>query len=454
MWPQSSPAQCFVERRSRFLKECQLPCALGSGVVRVRNFEANRFPFRAESHFLYFVGRHLQEALLVFDGERAELFVDPPDPAEALWHGEQPSLEQLSEQLQLVVRPLDDFEAPEGVATLPSADVETTAWLEELLDRRLEPAAGPGSEQDVELAQTMIELRLRQDAGALEQMRAAASVSAQAHRAAMAATRVGDREAAPRAAVEAVMAAAGMTPAYTSIVTTRGDVLHHESSLNQMQDGDLLLVDAGAETPEGWASDITRTWPVSGRFASMQAEVYDAVLAAQLAAIEQCRVGVRFRDVHRTAAQVLIEGLRSTGLLKGSLDELLDSDVAAVFFPHGIGHLLGLDVHDMEDLGDLAGYGDGRVRSTTGAERYLRLDRDLERDMVVTIEPGFYRIERLLHGPAFAAIEHLVDAELLGSLNVRGIRIEDDVRVTDAAAEVLSSSAPKTRAEIEAAVGG
>ncbi len=451
-WPPSSPTQCFEQRRERLLAKCRWPCALGSGVARLRNFEGNRFPFRAESHFLYFVGLHLPEALLSFDEHGARLFLEPADPGEALWHGAEPSLDELSERLGMSVLPLDEYEPPEDVASLPSADVESTAWLEDLLDRRLEPGGGPNTESDFELARALIDVRLRHDDYALQQMRTAAEVSARAHRAGMAATRPGARETQPRAAIESVMTAAGMRPAYTSIVTTHGEVLHHETSLNEMQAGDLLLVDAGAESHEGWASDITRTWPVSGKFTALQAEVYDAVLAAQHAAIERCRVGVRYRDVHRVAARTLVSGLRDVGLLRGSEDELSHSDVAAVFFPHGIGHLLGLDVHDMEDLGDLAGYADGRTRSRGAGERFLRLDRDLERNMVVTIEPGFYRIEQLLGGPDFDKIRHLIDLERLAELNVRGIRIEDDVRITDAEPEVLSASAPKTRAEIEAAI--
>ncbi len=455
MWSEPSPAECFVERRRRLATRLHGPCVLGSGIARVRNFEGNRFAFRAESHFLYFVGRHIEEALLVFDAGTVTLFVEPPDPDDALWHGPEPSLEELAEQLQLDVRPIDEFSVPQGAATLPPGDVESSLWLEEVLGRAVEAGNVAANELDVELARVMVEVRLRHDSAALNQMSQAAAVTARAHRSGMVATRPGRREAQVRAAIEAEMTACGMIPAYNSIVTVHGEVLHHGSSTHLMNAGDLLLVDAGAESAEGWASDVTRTWPVSGKYSGVQAEVYDAVLASQLAAIAMCRPGVRFRDVHRRAAEVLVSGLCEIGLLRGSPSSLLERGAGSVFFPHGIGHLLGLDVHDMEDLGDLAGYAPGRQRSDEPAERYLRLDRDLEPGMVVTIEPGFYRIGHLLGGPPFAAIADAVDGDKLAALShVRGIRIEDDVLITEDGHHVLSADVPKQRADVEAAIAG
>lgn len=454
-WPALSPAECFALRRQRLLDRRAAPCVLGSGIARVRNFEGNRFPFRAESHFLYFVGRHLEQALLCFDQGRATLYAQEPDPKETLWHGPAPSLEALASELQLEVRPIDEFEPPEDVATVPPGDVESALWLEDELDRDVEAGNLSALEQDPGLALDLIALRLKHDAFALEQMRQAARVTSRAHRAAMRATRPGLREAVVRGVLEAEMIKAGLGPAYTSIVTTHGEVLHHQTSLGLMHDGDLLLVDAGAESIEGWASDVTRTWPVSGSFSGLQAQIYDAVLAAQAAAIDACRPGVRFRELHRLAGKVLVERLIDVGLFKGSAESLLERGAAAVFFPHGLGHLLGLDVHDMEDLGDLAGYAEGRTRSEDIQERFLRLDRDLEAGMVVTIEPGFYCIPERLQGPEFEALRPAVDSALLEQLSgVRGIRIEDDVLVTEGAAEVLSESIPKTRAELQVAIRG
>lgn len=454
MWPTLSPPDCYVARRQRFLDAAQVPCVLGSGIARVRNFEGNRFPFRAESHFLYFVGRHLERALLCFEAGRTTLYAEPPDPDETLWHGPQPSLDALSQQLQIDVVPIEEFEAPEGVATLPPGDVESALWLEECLGRDVEAGQSELVECDRLLALAMIDLRLRHDQFAIAQMRQAARVTAAGHRAGMARTRAGGREAEVRAAIEAEMTSFGMSPAYNSIVTTHGEVLHNPTSPHALNAGDLLLVDAGAEGPEGWASDVTRTWPVSGRFDGIQAELYDAVLAAQTAAIEACAPGVRYRDVHRLAGRVLVEGLVQIGLLGGDPETLLERGVGAVFFPHGVGHLLGLDVHDMEDLGDLAGYAPGRRRSELPQERFLRLDRDLEPGMVVTIEPGFYMIPGLLEGPEFETVRDAIDASTLARLtSVRGIRIEDDVLITASGREVLTVGVPGQRQAVEELVG-
>jgi Xaa-Pro aminopeptidase len=233
-----------------------------------------------------------------------------------------------------------------------------------------------------------------------------------------------------------------------------GEVLHNEHHHGMLEDGDLVLADVGAETPEGWAGDVTRTWPASGRFSSSQREIYQLVLAAQHAAIEAVRPGVRYLDVHRIAGKALLRGLIELGIYRGELHELYARGAAALFFPHGIGHLIGLDVHDMEDLGDAAGYAPGRSRSSAFGDRYLRLDRDLMPGMAVTIEPGFYAIPHLLENPGEVGdLESALDRAVLARYaDVRGIRIEDDVLVTESGCEVLTSGVAKDPREVEALV--
>jgi Xaa-Pro aminopeptidase len=242
-------------------------------------------------------------------------------------------------------------------------------------------------------------MRLCHDAAGLAEIRAAAAVTVEAHIAGMAATRLAHREAQIRAAMEGVILAHNMTTAYSSIVTVHGEVLHNNQYHHSLRPGDLLLADVGAEAESGWASDVTRTWPVSGKFSPTQRDLYDVVLAAHDRCIEQLRPGVEYQDLHLLAAQTLAEGLVSLGILRGQPDQLVARDAHALFFPHGIGHLLGLDVHDMEDLGDLAGYETGRSRSDRFGLCYLRLNRPLRPGMVVTIEPGFYQVPALLNDP-------------------------------------------------------
>ncbi len=455
LWPTPSPAAAFAERRRRLRERFPGPALFVSGTSRPRNFAGNRFAFRAESHFLYLVGRAIEGVVLLFDGPEPVLYAHPPDPEEALWTGPEPSLEELAAELALAVRPIDDLAVPARAALLPPQDAETALWLGELLDRDVDPGGGPELEgADAALADAMIELRLIHDAAAIDQLRQAAAATALAHKAGMAATRPGLREAAVRAAMEAQIIASGMGCSYGSIVSTHGEVLHNVRYDNVVGDADLVLADVGAETPEGWAGDVTRTWPASGRFSATQRALYEHVLEAQLAGIEAVRPGVRYLDVHRAAGRRLLAGLVEEGIFKGDVDGLYERGAAALFFPHGVGHLLGLDVHDMEDLGDRAGYAPGRTRIDAAGDRYLRLDRDLAPGMAVTIEPGYYRIDAILDNPEeLGDLAKDLDRSALDRFkDVRGIRIEDDVLVTDTGHDVLTRGIPKTVAEVEAAV--
>jgi Xaa-Pro aminopeptidase len=457
MWPKPSPASAFFERRARLAQKLGTPALLASGFSRARNFPSNRYPFRAESHFLYLVGAQLEGAALLLSGGSSTLYAPAPDPDAALWTGPVPTLEQLGARLGIDVRPIDELRPGGEVATLPPQDADTALWLEGVLDREIEPRCGDTVEgADRRLADALIGLRLCHDEAAIEQLRQAASVTVEAHRAGMARTRPGVREAAVRAAMEERIIGLGMTTSYGSIVTVHGEVLHNERHHGLIEERDLVLADVGAETPEGWAGDVTRTWPANGRFSSSQREIYQLVLSAQHAAIDAVRPGVRYLDVHRIAGKALLRGLIELGIYKGDLEELYARGAAALFFPHGIGHLIGLDVHDMEDLGDAAGYAPGRTRATAFGDRYLRLDRDLVPGMAVTIEPGFYAIPHLLDNPSeVGALEGALDRSVLARYgDVRGIRIEDDVLVTETGCEVLTAAAPKRPSEVEAAMGG
>ena len=201
----------------------------------------------------------------------------------------------------------------------------------------------------------------------------------------------------------------------------------------------------------GWAADVTRTWPVNGKFSSTQRDIYDVVLAAHDACIDKISTGVEYEDIHLCACRIIAEGLVNLGILQGNTEELVEIDAHALFFPHGIGHLLGLDVHDMEDLGDLAGYEAGRERSGRFGLGYLRLNRPLRTDMVVTIEPGFYQVPAILNNSQNREnFKNLVNWERLAQFaDVRGIRIEDDVLVTENGSEVLTAALPTQADAVE-----
>ena len=459
----STPVSTFVARRKALLERLDGPALISAGLPQPRNFRANEYPYRSTSHFLYFVGRHIPGAALLFADGETILFTESPDPEDALWHGPRPALEELKRELSFDdVRDLATLDRALGelgtkVATLPTEDAASAAWLSERLGRTIVPSSGDRLEwPDDALADAMIALRLTHDAAAIAQLRHAAEVSADAHVAGMQATKPGGSELDVHAAMVAVLRRAGLEDAYGPIITTAGEVLHSRDHSQPTEAGDLLLADVGGETTEGWAADITRTWPVSGQYSSTQRAIYDVVLASQLAAIDAVRPGTRYRDVHETVKRVIVEGLVELGILKGEVDGLLERGAAAIFFPHGVGHLIGLDVHDMEDLGDRAGYAPGRDRAPNFGDAYLRLDRDLEPGMLVTIEPGFYQVPGILSNPQYtgAVGDDLDRDELAKYADVRGIRIEDDVLVKDGPAEVLTSGVPKEADEIERLMAG
>ena len=459
------PAQCHAERRKRLVSSVEEPIVLMGHRELPRNSPDNLLPFRQDSTFLYFTGCSLPGAVAVLEPGRYELFLPQPDEDHALWHGPEPSFEELEQKYGAdVVSPrseastrIDEMRRSGRVLhTLPVADPTALVELRDWTGRHLvygesDSFSGGGSER---LLTEVIEQRLIKDQHELAEIRRAVQISTRAHREAMKVCAPGRTEQEVAAQIRAVFDQAGAVEAYSSIVTVRGDILHCRETTGKLQAGQLLLIDAGCEVPSGYASDLTRTMPVSGRFDPLQKDLYDLVHASQLAAIEQCRPGVRYRDVHLRACRVLAEGLVEIGLLKGQLDELVERGAHAIFFPHGIGHLLGLDVHDLECYGDRAGYAPGRGRSEQFGLRYLRLDRDLKPGMVVTIEPGLYFVPAILSHPELRQrYSEMVNFEMAEkALGFGGIRIEDDVAIRSGDPEILSTELIRSRQSIERAV--
>jgi Xaa-Pro aminopeptidase len=438
-------------RRIKLAALVNVPVLLWSGSSSSRNFRANTFPFRASSHFLYFAGLPLENAVIRLESGKLILFMDEASPGSALWHGESPKRDEIAAAIDAQdAYPLAELASQSEMATIAVQDATTQVHQAKVLKRAM-ASANDLQSVDLVLAQAIVSLRLTHDEFALAELRKAATVSIAAHKAGMTATRDASVEAEIRAAMEGIIIANNMTCAYTSIVTVHGEVLHNNQYHHSMQPGDLLLADVGAETASGWASDITRTWAVSGKFSPTQRAIYDVVLAAHDACIAAIRPGVEYRELHLLAAQTIATGLLDLGILRGQVDALVEQDAHALFFPHGVGHLLGLDVHDMEDLGDLAGYEAGRVRSDRFGLNYLRLDRPLQAGMVVTIEPGFYQVPAILQdSERRSRYQDAVDWERLAAFaDVRGIRIEDDVLVTTTGSEVLTAALPTKAEEIE-----
>jgi Xaa-Pro aminopeptidase len=284
-------------------------------------------------------------------------------------------------------------------------------------------------------------------------MEKAVTISGQMHIAAMRGAMVGIKEAQLAGIVEGIAIGAGGDLAYPAILTVNGQTLHNHYHGNTLQSGQLILGDFGAETAMHYAGDITRTFPVDKQFTEQQKHIYQLVLQAEMAAIEALKPGVPYRDIHLMAARIMADGLKDLGLMKGDMEAAVAEGAHALFFPHGLGHMLGLDVHDMEDLGeDYVGYTDQIKRSEQFGLRSLRLGRELEAGFVLTVEPGLYFIPELIdQWQAAGKHKDFINYDKVADYrDFSGVRIEDNVLITEDGYRVLGEPIPKTVAEVEA----
>lgn len=399
----------------------------GKGVVHLeggkpvtRNYDVD-YPFRQNSDFLYLTGVEEPNCHLVLDGNKETLLVPRIDAHHRVWEGSVPG----PAEARLIF----------GVDRVVYSDE-----LKKVLRGR-KVVARPA------LRDALDELRAVKTEGELALMRRANAVSGDAHRVVMRKTRPGMREYQIQALFDAECVTAGLKHlAYPSIVAAgvNGAVLHYRRNDAELQDGQMLLIDAGAEY-KGFAADITRTFPVNGRFTQRQRDVYQIVLETQKSCIAAARPGVVSADLHVRSMRSIAEGLKSLGLLKGETDGLVEGGAVRLFYPHGLTHMLGLDVHD----------------STGGKKRVMpnptkvpvRFIAKLEPGFVITMEPGVYFIEALLKDPVLRRKhKNSVDfAKAEGFLDFGGVRIEDDVVVqADGPPENLTS-VPKEIADVEAA---
>jgi Xaa-Pro aminopeptidase len=288
------------------------------------------------------------------------------------------------------------------------------------------------------------------------EIKSAVDTTARMHHTAMQRTVPGRQEREVAGFLTGIAEAYGRGLSFRPTCSVRGEVLHNHDYSRTLEAGDLLLVDAGATSAEHYAGDVTRVIPVGGSFTDRQRAVYDAVLDAQKSAIDAMEPGVPFRRLHLRACRVLTEHLMDLGLMHGDAEEAVAAGAHALFFPHGLGHMLGLDVHDMENLGeDRVGYARDQERSEQFGLHTLRLARPLRTGFVVTVEPGCYFIPKLIEQwraeqrhTAFIDYKAVAAFEGFG-----GIRIEDDVLVTDEGPQILGPDLPKTATAVEDLAG-
>jgi Xaa-Pro aminopeptidase len=447
----------FRQRRTRLAKSVGTPTLLMGVGHRPRNLPMSPVPFRQDSTFLYFSGvSEPNAAMLIETDGSTTLFLPSPSVDDSLWHGPSPSLAEktlLYDVDQTVGSgTLSRRSLPDKTQSLATPDSEKNRQLTGLLGREFEFGRHIG---DPALVAAVINMRCVKEGWEINQMKQAASASTLAHLAVMQATGPDVPERLLAAVFQGVLAGQNCTLAYPTILTVHGEVLHQFHQRNTLKNGQLLLIDGGGEVDSGYGVDITRTYPVSGRFSGRQRAVYEVVLAAQLQAIAKCHPGVEFRDVHNTAGRVIAQFLKDEGIVSCSADEAVELGLHALVFPHGVGHHLGLDVHDMENFGDLPSYPVGVERSRNLGTRYLRLNLPLESGWVVTVEPGFYMVDAILDQANLRdKFSHVVDFETLDQWRgFGGIRIEDDILITETGPCVLTAAVPKTISALEAIVG-
>lgn len=451
------PATTHRQRRAALADRIDGPILLVGHGQRPRNLPAVLVPFRQDSTFLYFTGCAMADAaLLIEDDGRSTLFLPRPADDDPLWHGEVPGFADLQATLGVdAVVGADQLESTVGdrrPRTLAIADLARNRLAQRLAGSELQFGVKHG---DDALVDAVIAMRRTKSAEELDQLRQAASHTVAAHLAVMRACRPGAHERVLTALFEGVLAARGCAPGYGTILTQRGEVLHNDRHDLTLEAGGLLLIDGGGEVASGYGADVTRTLPVSGSYTPRQRAAYDAVLEAQLASIAQCRPGTPYRAVHDASCAVLARFLCDERLLTCSPEEALERHAHALFFPHGVGHHLGMDVHDLENFGDLPSYPDGMSRPEPFGTCYLRLNLPLEEGWVVTIEPGFYVVPAILRDATLRErFGDIVDYDRTAQwLGFGGIRTEDDVAILAEGPEVLTGALPKTAADVEAVIG-
>ncbi len=452
----------YISRRRR-LKEI-----MGKGLVLIMgnvdvpmNYRSNTYRFRQDSNFLYFFGLDHQglAGIMDIDNDEDILFGDDVGLDDIIWMGPQPGFSERAgeagvektlayDKLAEVLKKAID--QGRQIHFLPPYRAENMFTLENLLGI---PAAELQSRASVELIKAVVSLRSIKEPQEIREIERAMETAFRMHTTAMKMARPGVFEHEIAGVVEGIAISAGGMLSFPLILSVNGETLHNHSHDNKMEAGQLMLMDGGAETRMHYATDHTRTIPVSGRFTDRQKEVYQIVLDAQIKSINAIKPGVPFRDVHMLAAKVITDGLKQLGLMKGDTDSAVEQGAHALFMPHGLGHMMGLDVHDMEDLGeDYVGYDEEITRAGNFGTAFLRLGRKLKPGFVLTVEPGTYFIPALVDQweqenkfRDFIRYDKVRDY-----LGFGGIRIEDDVLVTDEGYSVLGRPIPKTIDDIEA----
>jgi Xaa-Pro aminopeptidase len=453
--------EIYMQRRLRLREQLKngLVLLLGNHEAPM-NYPANAYRFRQDSSFLYFFG--LDEpglaAVIDLDAGAETLFGDEATMDDIVWMGTQPTLREKADSAgvagvlpsgKLAETVQQAIKRGRTVHFLPPYRSFNKIWLHELTG--VAPAAQKERASEA-LIKAVVAQRVRKEACEIAEMEKACKVGYDMHVMAMAMCSPGIAESAIAGFIEGIAIAGGYI-SFPVILSQNGETLHNHDHSQTLTDGRLLLIDAGAETASHYASDFTRTLPVGGRFTTKQKEIYNIVLAANNYAISTAKPGITYAGVHLGAAKIITQGLQALGLMKGDVDESVAAGAHALFFPHGLGHQIGLDVHDMEDLGEnYVGYDNDTQRSGQFGLGALRMGRVLHEGFCVTVEPGIYFIPALIaqwkqENKLSQFINYQKAEEYTG---FGGIRLEDDILITPTGCRLLGAQRiPITVEEVE-----
>lgn len=458
------PRDTYVARRDALMSQFDggLLLFLGHSDSPM-NYADNPYHFRQDSTFLYYFGLDQADlaAIVDVDAGATTIFGDELSIDYIVWMGDLPTIASRAERVGVTdTQPRTALaeilgravSAGRAIHFLPPFRAETKLQLRDLLEVPHDEAI---TEASVELIKAVVAQRNYKSEEEVAEIERAVATSVSMHEAGIRMARPGMKEMEISAEVERIAMAAGGSAAFPVIATINGQTLHNHYHGNTISEGDLFLLDTGAQTAMGYAGDLTSTFPVSPRFSDRQKTIYEIMHSSYDAAVSALGPGISNRDVHFAACRVIFEGMKGLGIMKGDTDDALAAGAHAMVMPHGIGHMMGMDVHDMENLGEVeVGYA-GKEKSTQFGLKSLRLGRDLEPGFVLTIEPGIYFIPQLMDvWRAKGHLSEFIDYDELDKWrDFGGVRNEEDFLITQDGARRLGPRKPQTIEELEALRG-
>ena len=452
----------YIKRREALRKKVKsgLILILGNNEAPA-NYPDNCYHFRQDSSFLYFFGQSHSGYAGVLDIEAGEdiFFGNDVDIDDIIWMGPQPSIKDLAAQVGVQKSmPFCKLKEVVGQAIaqgrkihfLPPYRYDNMMLLEELTGIRASMVKKYAS---VELIKAVVDLRSVKESCEIAELDLACNIGYEMHTTAMKLCKPGVSEQYITGVLEGIAASYGSKTSFATILTQHGETLHNHDHSHLLEAGKMMLTDCGAERISNYCSDHTRTVPVSGKFDARQKDIYNIVLACHGKALELTRPGITYKEVHLEVCKVLAQGLNDLGLMKGNVEEAVAAGAHALFLPHGLGHMMGLDVHDMEDLGQIyVGYDDETRPSTQFGLASLRMGRRLQEGFVMTDEPGCYFIPALIdQWRAEKKYTDFLNYDAIESFkDFGGIRLEDDILITPEGSRFLGEKRiPITVEEVE-----